>query len=59
MLEIKIHLKILPLKSQHIFSLLLFVAKNRYLYESNSGQPISPIIKGEEILDHYTLCNNP
>ena len=30
------NLKILPLKSQYIFSLLLFVAKNRYLYESNS-----------------------
>jgi len=30
------HLKILPLKSQYIFSLLLFVAKNRDLYESNS-----------------------
>ena len=29
-------LKILPLKSQYIFSLLLFVAKNRDLYESNS-----------------------
>jgi hypothetical protein len=28
--------KILPLKSQYIFSLLLFVAKNRDLYESNS-----------------------
>jgi len=30
------NLKILPLKSQCIFSLLLFVAKNRDLYESNS-----------------------
>ena len=30
------NLKILPLKSQHIFSFLLFVAKNRDLYESNS-----------------------
>jgi len=30
------NLKILPLKSQYIFSLLLFVAKNRDLYESNS-----------------------
>ena len=30
------NLKILPLKSQYIFSLLLFVVKNRYLYESNS-----------------------
>ena len=30
------NLKILPLKSQHIFSLLLFVPKNRYMYESNS-----------------------
>ena len=29
-------LNILPLKSQYIFSLLLFVAKNRDLYESNS-----------------------
>ena len=29
-------LKILPLKSQYIFSLLLFIAKNRDLYESNS-----------------------
>ena len=28
--------KILPLKLQYIFSLLLFVAKNRDLYESNS-----------------------
>ena len=28
--------KILPLKSQCIFSLLLFVAKNRDSYESNS-----------------------
>jgi hypothetical protein len=30
------NLKILPLKSQYIFSILLFVAENRYLYESNS-----------------------
>jgi len=30
------NLKISPLKSQYIFSLLLFVAKNRDLYESNS-----------------------
>ena len=30
------NLKILPLKSQYIFSVLLFVAKNRDLYESNS-----------------------
>jgi len=30
------NLKILTLKSQCIFSLLLFVAKNRDLYESNS-----------------------
>jgi hypothetical protein len=30
------NLKILPLKSQNIFSFLLFVAKNRDLYESNS-----------------------
>jgi len=30
------NLKILPLKSQYIFSLLLFVAKNRDLYESIS-----------------------
>jgi len=30
------NLKILPLKSQYISSLLLFVAKNRDLYESNS-----------------------
>jgi hypothetical protein len=30
------NLKILPLKSQYIFSLLLFVAKNIDLYESNS-----------------------
>jgi len=30
------NLKILPLNSQHIFSLLLFVAKNRDLYESDS-----------------------
>jgi len=30
------NIKILPLKSQYIFSLLLFVAKNRDSYESNS-----------------------
>jgi hypothetical protein len=30
------NLKILPLKSQYIFSFRLFVAKNRDLYESNS-----------------------
>jgi hypothetical protein len=30
------NLKILPLKSQYIFSLLLFVAENRDLYASNS-----------------------
>ena len=30
------NLKILPLKSQYIFSFLLFVAENRDLYESNS-----------------------
>jgi hypothetical protein len=30
------NLKRLPLKSQYIFSLLLFVAENRDLYESNS-----------------------
>jgi len=30
------NLKILPLKLQYIFSLFLFVAKNRDLYESNS-----------------------
>jgi len=30
------NLKILQLKSQYIFSILLFVAKNRDLYESNS-----------------------
>ena len=30
------NLKILPLKSKYIFSLLLFVAKNRDLHESNS-----------------------
>jgi hypothetical protein len=30
------NLKILPLKSQYVFSLLLFVAENRDLYESNS-----------------------
>jgi len=30
------NLKILPLKSQYIFSLLLFVAKNRDLNQSNS-----------------------
>jgi hypothetical protein len=30
------NLKILPLKSQYIVSLLLFVTKNRHLYESNS-----------------------
>jgi hypothetical protein len=30
------NLKIVPLKSQYIFSLLLFVAKHRDLYESNS-----------------------
>jgi hypothetical protein len=30
------NLQILPLKSQHIFFLLLFVAENRDLYESNS-----------------------
>ena len=29
-------LKILPLKSQYIFFFLLFAAKNRDLYESNS-----------------------
>jgi len=29
-------LEILPLKSQYIFSLLLFIAKNGALYESNS-----------------------
>jgi len=29
------NIKILPLKSQYIFSLLLFVAENRDLYESN------------------------
>jgi len=29
------NLKVLPLKSQYIFSLLLFVARNRDLYESN------------------------
>jgi len=29
-------LKILPFKSKYIFSLLLFVTKNRDLYESNS-----------------------
>ena len=29
-------LKILPLKSQYFFALLLFVAKNRDLYELNS-----------------------
>ena len=33
------NLKILPLKSQYIFSLLLFVAKNRDLYELNSEIP--------------------
>ena len=31
------NLKILPLKSQYIFSLLLFAAKNRHSYESNSA----------------------
>jgi hypothetical protein len=30
------NLKILPLKTQYIFSLLLFIAKNRDLYVSNS-----------------------
>jgi len=30
------NLKILPLKSQYIFPLLLFIAKNRDLYEYNS-----------------------
>jgi hypothetical protein len=30
------NLKLLPLKSEHIYSFLLFVAKNRDLYESNS-----------------------
>ena len=30
------NLKILPLKSKYIFSLLLFLAKNRYLYELKS-----------------------
>ena len=30
------NLKILPLKSQYILSLLLFIAKNRDLYESSS-----------------------
>ena len=29
-------LKLLPLKSQYIFPLFLFIAKNRNLYESNS-----------------------
>jgi len=29
-------LEILPIKSQYIFFLLLFIAKNRDLYESNS-----------------------
>ena len=29
------NIKILPLKSQYIFSLLLFVAENSNLYESN------------------------
>ena len=33
------NLKLLPLKSQYTFSLLLFVAKNRDLYESNSEIP--------------------
>jgi len=31
------NLKILPLKSQYIFSLLLFSAKNLHSYESNSA----------------------
>jgi hypothetical protein len=31
------NLKILPLKSQYIFSLLLFAAKNRHSYESDSA----------------------
>jgi hypothetical protein len=31
------NLKILPLKSQYIFSLLLFFAENKDLYKSNSG----------------------
>jgi len=30
------NLRILPLKSQYMFSLLLFAAKNRDTYESNS-----------------------
>jgi hypothetical protein len=30
------NLKLLPLKSQYIFSLILFVDKNRGLYDSNS-----------------------
>jgi hypothetical protein len=30
------NLKFLPLKPQYVFSLLLFAAKNRDLYESNS-----------------------
>jgi hypothetical protein len=30
------NLNILPFKSQHVFSLPLFVAKHRYLYESDS-----------------------
>jgi hypothetical protein len=30
------NLKILPLKSKYIFSLLLFIAENSDLYESNS-----------------------
>jgi hypothetical protein len=30
------NLKILPLKSQYVFSFLLFVAENRDLYELNS-----------------------
>ena len=38
-------LKILPLKSQFIFSLLLFVAKNRDLYESNSDLVLTYILQ--------------
>jgi len=30
------HSEVLPLQSQHIFSLLLFIAKNRELFRSNS-----------------------
>jgi len=44
------NLKILPLKSQYIFSLLLFVTKNRDLYEFN---PLNPELNPSAICWHY------